>query len=178
MRNCDYCQRKFFFNVSNSCTLCNFTICQREECKIKGESSLCSIQIETNLKSSPKLLTNKQKFFSNNGSNYLKNPFNSKNPKSGALKRKHFMLQNISEQILPVNQIANQLFPRYPRNRSMSNPEVILDNFKFQQAQHEVCLLNSLKRYITVNADVLACVPFSKMSHFLNFSSPMQMNFS
>jgi hypothetical protein len=111
--------------------MCDFTLCQRDECKINSEKGLCSQQKSISLKSSPNLTTNKQKFIYNiSSSNSLKNNLYNKCD-SATCKRKYFMLKNISEQIIPVDQIA-PLSPRGPRNRSFSNPEVKLDNFNFQ----------------------------------------------
>jgi hypothetical protein len=131
VRKCDYCQRRFYFNVcTHACTMCDYTLCQRDECKIESEKSLCLQQKGTSLKSSPNYTTNKQKFIYNISNNSFKHNFYNKCDSSSCI-RKYFILKNISEQIIPVNQIS-PLSPHGPRNRSFSNPEVKLDNFNFQ----------------------------------------------
>ena len=129
IRNCDYCQRRFFFNVfTNSCTKCDFTLCQRVECKLKSEKSICLLKKPESLRTSPNCVANKQKFIYNTS-----NSSSSSSVGPVSFKRKWLMLQNISEQILPVAQIT--LSPRAPRNRSFSDPDI---NFNYQGLANKV----------------------------------------
>jgi len=64
------------------------------------------------------------------------------------------MLKNISEQIIPVDQIS-PLSPRGPRNRSFSNPEVKLDNFNFNFQVTTLFYHSNLKINYNRNSDII-----------------------
>ena len=77
VRNCDFCGRKFFFNVFTcSCQTCDFTLCQRcakdiNECSATDDRLVCNLNKHSSMESSQSSVLSKQKhIYVNNDNKY------------------------------------------------------------------------------------------------------------